>query len=170
MEEDMILIDYITNNGEGVWNTLARSAGLKRTGKSCRLRWLNYLKPDVRRGNITTEEQLLIMDLHARWGNSWSKIARQLPGRTNNEIKNFWRTNIQKRTKNPRRVIDNVSSTSHTSSGEDDQVVEPSSVRVHGPPDHLGPAFAVAPPPSGEDVFWDMEELWSLHLLNGEQL
>nr|DAD34565.1 TPA_asm: hypothetical protein HUJ06_005205 [Nelumbo nucifera] len=43
--------------------------GLKRTGKSCRLRWLNYLKPDVRRGNITAEEQLLIMELHARWGN-----------------------------------------------------------------------------------------------------
>ncbi|KAK1281252.1 Myb-related protein 340 [Acorus gramineus] len=142
MEEDMILIDYISNNGEGVWNTLARSA----------------------------EEQLLIMDLHARLGNSWSKIARQLPGRTDNEIKNFWRTKIKRRIKSPGRVIDNVSSTSHASSGEDGQVVEPSSIRVHGPQDHPGPAFAMAPPPFGEDVFWDMEELWSLHLLNGEQL
>lgn len=43
--------------------------GLKRTGKSCRLRWLNYLRPDVRRGNITPEEQLLIIELHAKWGN-----------------------------------------------------------------------------------------------------
>ena len=43
--------------------------GLKRTGKSCRLRWLNYLRPDVKRGNITPEEQLLIMELHAKWGN-----------------------------------------------------------------------------------------------------
>ncbi|KAL6007013.1 hypothetical protein ACLOJK_032509 [Asimina triloba] len=74
MEEDLILINYIANHGEGVWNSLARSAGLKRTGKSCRLRWLNYLRPDVRRGNITPEEQLLIMELHSRWGNSgWAE-------------------------------------------------------------------------------------------------
>ncbi|KAG9449827.1 hypothetical protein H6P81_009792 [Aristolochia fimbriata] len=99
MEEDLILINYIANHGEGVWNTLARSAGLKRTGKSCRLRWLNYLRPDVRRGNITPEEQMLIMELHARWGNRWSKIARHLPGRTDNEIKNYWRTRIQKQMK-----------------------------------------------------------------------
>lgn len=47
------------------------ATGLKRTGKSCRLRWLNYLRPDVRRGNITLEEQLLILELHSRWGNRY---------------------------------------------------------------------------------------------------
>ena len=46
--------------------------GLKRTGKSCRLRWLNYLRPDVRRGNITPDEELLIMELHAKWGNRYT--------------------------------------------------------------------------------------------------
>ncbi|CAK9318452.1 unnamed protein product [Citrullus colocynthis] len=99
VEEDITLINYIANHGDGRWNSLARCAGLKRTGKSCRLRWLNYLRPDVRRGNITLEEQLLILELHSRWGNRWSKIAQQLPGRTDNEIKNYWRTRVQKHAK-----------------------------------------------------------------------
>nr|URY18881.1 MYB protein [Zanthoxylum bungeanum] len=99
VEEDFKLINYITNHGEGRWNSLARSSGLKRTGKSCRLRWLNYLRPEVRRGNITLEEQLLILELHSRWGNRWSKIAQHLPGRTDNEIKNYWRTRVQKHAK-----------------------------------------------------------------------
>ncbi|KAL2534740.1 myb domain protein [Abeliophyllum distichum] len=98
-EEDHTLINHIAQNGEGRWNSLAQSAGLKRTGKSCRLRWLNYLHPNVRRGNITLEEQLLILDLHSRWGNRWSKIAQHLPGRTDNEIKNYWRTRVQKHAK-----------------------------------------------------------------------
>ncbi|PHU01626.1 Transcription factor [Capsicum chinense] len=99
VEEDFILVNYIAHHGEGRWNTLAHCAGLKRTGKSCRLRWLNYLRPDVRHGNITLEEQLLILQLHSRWGNRWSKIAQHLPGRTDNEIKNYWRTRVQKHAK-----------------------------------------------------------------------
>nr|URY19016.1 MYB protein [Zanthoxylum bungeanum] len=88
IEEDFKLINYIANHGEGRWNSLSRFAGLKRTGKSCRLRWLNYLRPDVRRGNISLAEQLLIIELHSRWGN-----------RTDNEIKNYWRTRVQKHAK-----------------------------------------------------------------------
>ncbi|XP_061339477.1 transcription factor MYB62-like [Gastrolobium bilobum] len=96
LEEDSLLIHYIARHGEGRWNMLAKSAGLKRTGKSCRLRWLNYLKPDIKRGNLTPQEQLLILELHSKWGNRWSKIAQHLPGRTDNEIKNYWRTRVQK--------------------------------------------------------------------------
>ncbi|KZV42086.1 hypothetical protein F511_11682 [Dorcoceras hygrometricum] len=96
LEEDNLLIQYINSNGEGRWNFLAKSAGLKRSGKSCRLRWLNYLKPDIRRGNLTPQEQLLILELHSKLGNRWSKIAQHLPGRTDNEIKNYWRTRVQK--------------------------------------------------------------------------
>ncbi|WOL02836.1 Myb-related protein P-like [Canna indica] len=99
LEEDTLLIHYIACHGEGRWNLLARCSGLKRTGKSCRLRWLNYLKPDIKRGNLTPEEQLLILELHSKWGNRWSRIAQHLPGRTDNEIKNYWRTRVQKQAK-----------------------------------------------------------------------
>ncbi|CAA7046610.1 unnamed protein product [Microthlaspi erraticum] len=131
MEEDLILINYIANHGDGVWNSLAKSAGLKRTGKSCRLRWLNYLRPDVRRGNITPEEQLIIMELHAKWGNRWSKIAKHLPGRTDNEIKNFWRTRIQKYIKQTDVTATTTSSVgSHQSSEVNDQAASTSSHNV----------------------------------------
>ncbi|KAK6925266.1 SANT/Myb domain, partial [Dillenia turbinata] len=96
LEEDTLLTKYIACHGEGRWNLLAKCSGLKRTGKSCRLRWLNYLKPDVKRGNLTPQEQILILELHSKWGNRWSKIAQHLPGRTDNEIKNYWRTRVQK--------------------------------------------------------------------------
>ncbi|GMH15205.1 hypothetical protein Nepgr_017046 [Nepenthes gracilis] len=96
VEEDGLLTYSIACHGEGHWNSLAKAAGLKRTGKSCRLRWLNYLKPDIKRGNLTPQEQLLILELHSKWGNRWSKIAANLPGRTDNEIKNYWRTRVQK--------------------------------------------------------------------------
>ncbi|CAL9192155.1 unnamed protein product [Musa hybrid cultivar] len=106
VEEDLLLMNYVAEHGEGRWDSLAREAGLKRTGKSCRLRWLNYLRPDLRRGNITPEEQLLILELHSRWGNRWSKIAQHMPGRTDNEIKNYWRTRVQKHAKQLRCDVD----------------------------------------------------------------
>ncbi|KAG7021617.1 Transcription factor MYB2, partial [Cucurbita argyrosperma subsp. argyrosperma] len=70
VDEDSLLVHSISVHGEGRWNLLAIRSGLRRTGKSCRLRWLNYLKPDVKRGNLSPQEQLLILDLHSRWGNS----------------------------------------------------------------------------------------------------
>ncbi|CAL9167201.1 unnamed protein product [Musa hybrid cultivar] len=96
--EDQILTDYITTHGEGKWRDLPESAGLKRCGKSCRLRWLNYLRPDIKRGNITEDEENLIVRLHALLGNRWSLIAGRLPGRTDNEIKNYWNTYLSKKT------------------------------------------------------------------------
>ncbi|XP_039008425.1 transcription factor MYB108-like [Hibiscus syriacus] len=98
-EEDSMLKAYVNIHGEGRWNSVARLSGLRRTGKSCRLRWLNYMRPEIKRGNISLEEQLLILELHSRYGNRWSKIAQHLPGRTDNEIKNYWRTRVQKQAK-----------------------------------------------------------------------
>ncbi|XP_010917172.1 transcription factor MYB1-like [Elaeis guineensis] len=96
-EEDRILKAYIKANGEGRWRSLPKKAGLKRCGKSCRLRWLNYLRPDIKRGNITCEEEDLIIRLHKLLGNKWSLIAGRLPGRTDNEIKNYWNTCLKKK-------------------------------------------------------------------------
>ncbi|CAL4955535.1 unnamed protein product [Urochloa decumbens] len=97
LEEDLILVGYISEHGEGSWDCLARAAGLNRNGKSCRLRWLNYLRPGVRHGSITPAEDAVIRELHAALGNKWSKISKHLPGRTDNEIKNYWRTRIQRK-------------------------------------------------------------------------
>ncbi|KAG6727586.1 hypothetical protein I3842_02G133500 [Carya illinoinensis] len=95
--EDKILEAYIKIHGEGKWRNVAKRAGLKRCGKSCRLRWLNYLRPGIKRGNITNDEEELIIRLHKLLGNRWSLIAGRLPGRTDNEIKNYWNTNIGKK-------------------------------------------------------------------------
>ncbi|XP_059631944.1 myb-related protein 330 [Cornus florida] len=96
-EEDERLISYIRAHGEGCWRSLPKSAGLLRCGKSCRLRWINYLRPDLKRGNFTEEEDELIIKLHSLLGNKWSLIAGRLPGRTDNEIKNYWNTHIKRK-------------------------------------------------------------------------
>ncbi|CAL5194511.1 unnamed protein product [Lathyrus oleraceus] len=96
-EEDEILTKYIKANGEGSWRSLPKNAGLLRCGKSCRLRWINYLRDDLKRGNISAEEETLIVKLHASFGNRWSLIASHLSGRTDNEIKNYWNSHLSRK-------------------------------------------------------------------------
>ncbi|CAA6660089.1 unnamed protein product [Spirodela intermedia] len=95
-EEDEKLKAFVLAHPSTSWRLVPQKAGLIRCGKSCRLRWMNYLRPDIRRGNFSPEEEELIIQLHSAVGNKWSVIASQLPGRTDNEIKNLWNTKLRK--------------------------------------------------------------------------
>ncbi|KAL8146010.1 hypothetical protein AgCh_003950 [Apium graveolens] len=95
--EDAILVDYVNKHGEGNWNAVQKNSGLSRCGKSCRLRWANHLRPDLKKGAFMPDEERRIIELHAKMGNKWARMAAELPGRTDNEIKNFWNTRIKRR-------------------------------------------------------------------------
>ncbi|KAL4194295.1 hypothetical protein AMTRI_Chr05g58620 [Amborella trichopoda] len=97
-EEDNALRNYVQRYGTGGnWIALPQKAGLKRCGKSCRLRWLNYLRPDIKHGGFTEEEDNIIISLYKTIGSRWSVIASQLPGRTDNDVKNYWNTKLKKK-------------------------------------------------------------------------
>ncbi|KAI6681605.1 hypothetical protein NL676_035486 [Syzygium grande] len=119
-EEDMILKQYVETHGEGNWAVVSQRSGLKRGGKSCRLRWKNYLRPNIKRGGMSPEEEDLIIRMHKLLGNRWSLIAGRLPGRTDNEVKNYWNTHLTKRQRkniasNGRREDESI----HTASAAD---------------------------------------------------
>ncbi|KAI4389337.1 hypothetical protein MLD38_001572 [Melastoma candidum] len=96
-EEDALLRNCIDRHGEGKWYLVPLRAGLNRCRRSCRLRWLNYLKPNIKRGDFEDDEVDLVIRLHNLLGNRWSLIAGRIPGRTANDVKNYWNTRLARK-------------------------------------------------------------------------
>ncbi|KAH7430484.1 hypothetical protein KP509_08G000700 [Ceratopteris richardii] len=124
-DEDEKLRNCIMAYGARNWNNVPTIAGIQRCGKSCRLRWINYLRPDLKRGSFSAAEERHIIELHKIFGNKWSKIASHLPGRTDNEIKNIWNSCLRKRVeKKASETSEQKSSTEISRTSEQDQPLE----------------------------------------------
>ncbi|XP_045793956.1 transcription factor MYB60 [Trifolium pratense] len=113
-EEDIILVSYIQEHGPGNWRSVPTNTGLSRCSKSCRLRWTNYLRPGIKRGNFTPHEEGMIIHLQALLGNKWAAIASYLPQRTDNDIKNYWNTHLKKKLNKFQAALDQPSNSTTT--------------------------------------------------------
>ncbi|XP_065859212.1 transcription factor DUO1-like [Euphorbia lathyris] len=112
-EEDEVLINHVKKHGARDWSSIRSKGLLKRTGKSCRLRWVNKLRPNLKNGcKFTAEEERVVIELQSQIGNKWAKIATYLPGRTDNDVKNFWSS----RQKRLARILQASSTTGSSSS------------------------------------------------------
>ncbi|KAK7404607.1 hypothetical protein VNO78_05562 [Psophocarpus tetragonolobus] len=153
-QEDYKLVYFVNMFGDRRWDFIAKVSGLNRTGKSCRLRWVNYLHPDLKRGKLTPQEEHLVMDLHSKWGNRWSRIARKLPGRTDNEIKNYWRTHMRKKKAQEKKhaASSPVSSSCQSSLSSNNHVVD-----------------SHASKEAGEESFYDTGEYGLIGVGEGEK-
>uniref|UniRef100_A0ACD6AML4 Uncharacterized protein n=2 Tax=Avena sativa TaxID=4498 RepID=A0ACD6AML4_AVESA len=160
-QEDLQLVCTVRLFGDRRWDFVAKVSGLNRTGKSCRLRWVNYLHPGLKHGRMSPQEEHLIIELHARWGNRWSRIARRLPGRTDNEIKNYWRTHMRKKAQE--RTTDMSPSSSSSSFTYQSCLLETAPIiRMDGGRTHDGSTCISSGLKSNQNVMdgYSMDQIW----------
>ncbi|PUZ58231.1 hypothetical protein GQ55_5G492700 [Panicum hallii var. hallii] len=143
-EEDERLFAQITYHGVSTWSSVAQLAGLRRSGKSCRLRWMNYLRPDLKKEPISKREEEVIISLQQSLGNRWSTIAARMPGRTDNEIKNYWNSRIRKRLNDAAKAgRDDGAGTEPAPAGEEKVEVEPTNAATEAGPMPIPARFPV---------------------------
>lgn len=145
-EEDALLRAYVKQYGPREWNLVTQrmNAPLDRDSKSCLERWKNYLKPGIKKGSLTEEEQNLVIHLQAKYGNKWKKIAAEVPGRTAKRLGKWWEVFKEKQ---QRENKESTKISGPVDEGKYDQILETFAEKLVK--EHTPPAYTMSAPNTG---------------------